>query len=131
MGVASRRDRELNPERERPLNRLFVPLASEPFDWFASRRKRWEVRRARGAFRPDRLTGGRPVELRRGYSTPDRLHAAIGAVVTGDALGDLLARVPWALVIPSATSQEEAVDRATSILGPKPGPFVAFECVLE
>lgn len=113
------------------MNRLLVPLASEPFDWFASHRKRWELRRACGAYRPDRLACGRAVELRLGYSTPNKLDASIGGVVTADTISDVLDRVPWALVIPSATSREEAVDRATSILGPKPGPFVAFECILE
>lgn len=113
------------------MNRLFVPLASEPFGWFALHRKRWELRRACGAFRADRLARGRAVELRRGYSTPDKLDAAIGGAITGDTIAEVLDRVPWALVIPTATSWSEAVDRATSILGPKPGPFVAFECILE
>lgn len=87
------------------------------------------MRRAHGAFRPDRLEPGRAVELRRGYSTGDRLFRSVGAVVVADALPELVRAVPFSLVIPDAETADDAVRFAAAILGPEPGPFVAFECV--
>jgi ASCH domain len=52
-------------------SRLFVPLATDPYQWFLSGQKRWEVRRQRGAFSLHHVTQGRRVELRRGYSDYD------------------------------------------------------------
>lgn len=114
---------------ERP---LFVPLSTEPFRWFQSGKKTWEMRRARGAFLPARLTLGRPVTLRRGYSTSDNLHGTIGTVIDGQTIQEVFNRLfYWFELIPVASSESEAIDMCSKILGPKPGPFVAFHVTLE
>jgi hypothetical protein len=97
--------------------RLFVPLASEPYQWFASGRKTWEVRRAKSAFAPERLFQGRRVELRRGYSgTTSALWGTIVETVSADTLNELFALVPPAEVVPDAADRHDAVSTAAQIL---------------
>src|SRR5438445_4843431 len=67
-------------------DRLFVPLASEPFDWFLGGRKRWELRRFGRQYTHVHVKIGRPVELRRGYSSKQVLCGQITNVVQADGL---------------------------------------------
>lgn len=70
-------------------DRLFVPLASEPFWRFAWAGKSVEVRQARGRWNRRNVREGRPVMLRRGYSTGDEIEGNVGRVAeapTFDAL---------------------------------------------
>lgn len=50
------------------IDRLFVPVTSEVFGWWASGRKTWELRRAAPRWSPTHVYDGRSVEIRRGYS---------------------------------------------------------------
>lgn len=59
------------------MDRLFVPLHSEHFYAFGYRGKTWELRGVNDQFNDDTVRVGRPVELRRGYNTPDSLWGEI------------------------------------------------------
>lgn len=111
------------------MRRLFVPLSTEPYRWFEDGSKSWELRRERGAFSEKHLVKGRLVELRRGYSTRDSLYGSIGSVIGGNDIRSVLEAAGFSRVIPHAASLDDAEAAAMSILGPEPGPFVAFEVV--
>lgn len=71
--------------------RIFVPLASDPFWRFKRGSKGVEVRAldspvARAVLNHDM---GTPVNLRRGYSTPDNLWGRLGLWVLADRVADL------------------------------------------
>lgn len=97
-------------------DRLFVPLSSQPYDWFASGEKRWELRRYGRQYTERHVYPGRLVELRRGYSG-DSLWGRIAAVERASGFAALFAAVPFAAVIPIASSLSDATERAAAILG--------------
>ena len=97
--------------------RLFVPLASAPFAWFASGRKTWELRKHGRQYTERNLRLGRRVELRRGYN--DAAHAIWGTLKEVKRAGGIEAffqQVPFALVIPEAATEAQAVEQAKRIL---------------
>ncbi len=49
------------------MKRLFIPLCTEPFIWFETGKKEWELRKCSHVFNPDNIYIGETVELRRGY----------------------------------------------------------------
>lgn len=73
-------------------DRLFVPLNSEPWWAFERGEKTAEFRGVNPQFNPDTVYEGRDAELRRGYSTNDRLFGEITEVDVGDHLGDMVER---------------------------------------
>lgn len=89
--------------------RLFVPLNAGPFEWFQSGKKQWEVRLNRGAFRADRLTRDRRVELRHGYKGASLWGTLIESVRSSNA-DHLFERIPYETTVPTATSKSEAAD---------------------
>jgi hypothetical protein len=97
-------------------DRLFVPLASEPFNWFCSGRKKWELRRFGRQYTPKHVRVGRRVELRRGYRGPDALWGKILDVIEANGVDDFFDKVPFEEVIPVATSREHAIKIATGML---------------
>ena len=106
---------------------MFVPLNSEPWYWFRDGKKTWELRRAKGQFAVDRVKVGRRIELRRGYSTPDSLFGFVEDVAIGAEIESIFRLVNYRKIIPTARSLDAAIERAKSILGPKPGPFIAIK----
>jgi hypothetical protein len=110
--------------------RLFVPLATVSYEWWLSGKKRWEIRRARGAFAVDKLAIGRRVELRRGYQDAESaLWGTVTGVESAESLEALLWRVPALEVIPDAVDTQGAIARASEILAVSPRErtlFVAF-----
>ena len=119
------------------VDRLFVPLSSEPFDWFVSGEKTWELRRHGRQFTRDHVYRGRYVELRRGYNSNDSLVGTINSVVESSSLREIFEAVGkiefekgYRAIIPNARSLEEACAKAEEILKPKPGEkFIAFNVV--
>jgi len=109
--------------------RLFVPLRTAPFDWFSSQGKKWEVRRNRGAFRADRLTCGRRVELRRGY-TGTSLWGTLTKTVSAANAAELFSRVEYPVAVPTVTSKAEAIALVEKLLG-KDQELVAFRVDLD
>jgi ASCH domain len=109
--------------------RLFVPLSAEPFEWFSSRGKQWEVRRNNGAFRADRLTCGRRVELRRGY-TGDSLWGTLTEAVSASNAAELFAHVHYAVTVPTVASRSDAIAFVEGLLG-EDQELVAFRVALD
>lgn len=105
-------------------DRLFVPLASGPFDWFAAGSKRWELRRYGRQYTDRSVVPGRRVELRRGYRDADRaLWGTVTTVARAKGLDEFFRKVPFQQVIPIATSQSEAIQIAGEILSILDEPF--------
>ena len=117
------------------MKRLFVPLSSEPYDWFRSGRKRWELRRYGRQYTSAHVKQGRQVELRRGYRSQEQaLWGHIVRTVDASSLPSFFDEVPFQLVIPVAKTREEAVAFASSILGLAPNEnarVLGFEIEVE
>jgi ASC-1-like (ASCH) protein len=109
------------------VDRLFVPLADQPFAWFRSGKKKWELRRLGRQYTPKHVRVGRRVELRRGYKGPDVLWGEILEVILANGLEDFLSKVCFKKVVPVAESREDAVEIATKILNVEPKtPLLGF-----
>jgi ASC-1-like (ASCH) protein len=114
----------------RPKVRLFVPLATEPFRWFESGKKKWELRKYGKQYTEKNIFSGREVELRRGYNTTDSLWGRLGEVLVVDSLEDLFLKVDFEKIIPVAASHEEAIKRCLEILRPDTVTrYICFEIV--
>lgn len=111
--------------RSKP-SRLFVPLSSAPFDWFASGEKLWELRRYGRRFNTAQLQVGRPVELRRGYNTCDSIWGAVDTVVIAESISEFFQKVPFKQVIPTAEDVTTAVEIATDIIGSDDQKVIGF-----
>jgi hypothetical protein len=114
--------------------RLFVPLSQEPFQWFSTGRKNWELRRHGRQFTERHVRVGRRVELRRGYSDPRAsLWGTIDEVVIAGSIEIFFDLVPFRMVIPSAKTSGEAVATAAGILGltPDAGRVIGFRIDLD
>ena len=109
--------------------RLFVPLSAEPFEWFASRNKQWEVRRNKGAFRADHLIEGRRVELRRGYTGASLWGTLTDAILASNA-ADLFMEISYKVTVPTAPSQSDAIAFVEKLLGTG-AKLVAFRVDLD
>ena len=116
---------------EKKVDRLFVPLASEPHSWFLSGRKRWELRRLARQFTEAHVKPGRRVELRRGYSNRESaIWGIIDEVIIAHSLSEFFDKVDWKVVMPESTSLDDAISDAEDILGvcgDADGPFIGFE----
>ncbi|OEO26869.1 hypothetical protein AX279_08735 [Pseudomonas sp. J237] len=108
--------------------RLFVPLSQAPYLWFANNTKTWELRSARGQFTERHIYPGRPVELRLGYNTNKKLWGIINKVITGTSIESVLKKIgSFQSVIPTASSLEDATEKAHSILKASNNSYIAFE----
>ena len=108
-------------------DRLFVPLADQPFAWFRSGQKKWELRRFGRQYTRKHVKVGRSVELRRGYRGPDVLWGEILDVVEANGVDEFFSKVPYKEVIPVADSREQAIEIATAILKIEPNtPLLGF-----
>ncbi|WP_026618788.1 hypothetical protein [Ensifer sp. WSM1721] len=106
--------------------RLFVALASEPFRWFESGEKLWELRRFGRQFNDARVCVGREVELRRGYSTKDSIWGEVNTVVVAESIAEFFKKVPFSEVIPIAESLSDAVEIAQQIIGHDDQKVIGF-----
>jgi hypothetical protein len=117
------------------IDRLFVPLAAEPFAWFVSGEKKWELRKYGRQYTEKHVRAGRKVELRLGYSNPDRaLWGVIISVERASTVEEFFDRVPYNQVIPIASSQSEAIALVNLILNLDPSaevPVLGFQVVIE
>lgn len=115
------------------IRRLFVPLAREPYDWFASGAKKFEVRRNHGPFSVGRLPVGRRAELRRGYQkTSSVLWGTITSTTVAPSIELLYRAIPAAEAIPTGQSLQELVAYTRSLLGDGyPQGVVAIQICLD
>ncbi|MEA3378648.1 MAG: hypothetical protein U9Q69_03320 [Nanoarchaeota archaeon] len=109
-------------------NRLFVPLCTQPFIDFRDNGKTYELRACKGNFSEKFVYAGRNVELRKGYSGKS-IWGKIGNVVIGT-LDEVLERINYSLIIPKASSRQEAIAEIESYLGKKP-KYIAFEVLIK
>ena len=118
-------------EKVRNVDRLFVPLSTEPHQWFESGRKNWELRKLARQFTEKHVRIGRLVELRRGYSDPSSsIWGTIDEVVVAQNLNEFFSRVNWENVLPESDSLEAAIQDALAILGLSSAddtPVIGFE----
>ena len=97
--------------------RLFLPLSSGPYEWFASGRKNWELRRYGRQYTKTHIVPGRIVELRHGYGkSRDSLWGTIAGVQEAFGLDEFFSKVPFHDVIPVAADRAEAIRIADEIL---------------
>jgi hypothetical protein len=106
----------LSPSVPSNTDRLFVPLADEPFGWFRSGKKKWELRRFGRQYTRKHVRVGRRVELRRGYKGPDAIWGEVLEVMEASGVVDFFNKVDFKEVIPVAESREHAIRIATDIL---------------
>lgn len=94
----------------RPLqDRLFLPLSSEPFSWFLSRKKKWEIRNISSQYNLSTVYTGRRVEARYGYKADKApLWGTINEVRCFSSLKDLLQEIKLEEMLPNVTKKEEA-----------------------
>ncbi|WP_227376262.1 ASCH domain-containing protein [Haladaptatus halobius] len=109
-------------------DRLFVPLSTRPFKWFENGAKRWEVRRYGGQFTHSHVYKGRIVELRKGYSSEEKIWGQIKEIISTKELERIFKNVPYHQIIPDANSSEEAIEKTTHILnGRNSDGYIAFK----
>ena len=107
-------------EIDRP-TRLFVPLASDPFEWFLSGAKQWEVRAHKRQYTTRHVYPGRRVELRRGYSDPNAsIWGCVAEVIIAKSIRRVFDQIEYEHVIPIATNKDEAISMVSHILNVGP-----------
>lgn len=102
------------------MRRLFIPLCSDPFNWFESGEKEWELRKKLKQFNPNNIEIGSYVELRRGYVAKNGV--SWGRVIdckTFSSLKDVFASIPYQKIV-RADNAEQAVDYVCNLLGISP-----------
>lgn len=110
------------------MDRLFVPLNSEPYHYFDVRMKEWEARAVKGQYNRDQVRVGREVELRKGYSTDESLWGVIDERRFYDSIPEMVGDVGHDKILPDNSrldvikSLEEKYDDEDE--------FVAFRPVL-
>lgn len=116
-------------------DRLFVPLSAEPYEWFINGQKRWELRKYGRQYTEKHVWLNRRVELRYGYSNPNRsLWGTILAVHFADNLQEFFDQVFYKQVIPVANNLEEAIAISEGILrlpSDQSVPLLGFEVSLD
>lgn len=120
-------------EKNRGKVRLFVPLSSEPFRWFESGKKRWELRRYGRQYTERNIVPGQTIELRRGYQArAGSLWGTITDVVYAPSLDIFFDLVPFKEVVPLCVSRDEAILIASEILhtGRTGAPVLGFKVAL-
>jgi hypothetical protein len=111
-------------------DRLFVPISREPFHWFDSGEKLWELRRYGRQYTEKYIRTGRKVELRRGYKSEHALWGRVGKIVISDTLAGIFTTIPYKQIIPTAYSLENAIEIALQFVGPTSTLLIAFEVKL-
>ena len=114
------------------MDRLWLPLAEAHFFAFADGIKHYELRFAKGSYAESRVYRGRKVELSKGYGKTQRMWGTVGKVIVGS-LEEVLARIPFDLILPKAKSLDDATSSIRQVLIPKEQTpkYIAFEVILD
>ncbi len=102
--------------REKTMKRLFIPLYSDPFKWFETGEKEWELRKRSKRFNPNNFAIGSYVELRRGYVAKNGV--CWGRIVDYkefSSIRDVFLSIPYQKII-NADNLEQATNYVCSIL---------------
>ena len=98
------------------MKRLFIPLCSDPFNWFETGEKEWELRKKSKQFNPDYIEIGSYVELRRGYIAKNGVSwGRVTDCKAFSSLNDVFALIPYNKIV-RADSTEYAVDYVCALL---------------
>lgn len=100
--------------------RLFVPLATDPFRWFQSGKKKWELRKYGNQYTENNIYSGRIVELRRGYNTDDSLWGSVDEVKVYGSIEEVYAEIKYEEIIPVACDLKDALEITKNILSSPP-----------
>ncbi len=112
---------------EIPYKRLFVPLSKEPFYWFMSGKKKWELRKNERQYTNKHVYKGRSVEFRMGYSSDEKYMANIKEVLECNSLEEVFDKVNFKRIIPTAKNKNDAILTAKKILNPsEENNFIVF-----
>ncbi len=106
------------------MDRLFVPLNTEPFEDFKFYGKTYELRAYGRQYTEKYVYTNRKVELRKGYSGESQW-GIIGKVVTGK-IENILDQINFKKIEPRANTKKEAKENIEKILGVKE-KYIAFE----
>lgn len=98
------------------LNRLFVPLAKEPFLWFSQDIKCWELRKYGRQYTEKNVYINRLVELRLGYNSSQSIWGKIAEVYIFNTLEELFNSIDIKQVLPKTRDIKEAIYFAKRIL---------------
>lgn len=109
------------------MDRLFVPLNTEPFEDFKHNGKTFELRSYGRQYTEKHVYTGRRVEVRKGYSG-ESLWGTIGKVETGT-LEEILTQVSYKLITPKAKNSTESKKMINKVLGCK-NKYIAFEVLI-
>ncbi len=117
MSVALKDPSRSKAPSKRSSDRLFVPLSSDPFAWFRSGKKTWELRKRGRQYTCSNVWRGRDVELRRGYTNAESaLWGEIIDVIEADSIEAFFKCVHWQTVLPESSSLDAAIADARRIL---------------
>lgn len=99
------------------LDRIFVPLASNPYDWFLSGKKRWELRRYGRQYTEKHIKIGKVVELRCGYNNRKKaVWGIIEDIQYFGSLSDVFQNINYKEIIPISENIEDAKELTGKIL---------------
>jgi ASC-1-like (ASCH) protein len=115
-------------------DRLFVPLSSNPYNWFESGRKEWELRKYGRQYNELHVRVCRLVELSKGYSSKNRLWGHITSITLGKDLEEIFTKIHYSKILPEANSKENAVEIAAKILKISPeekNNLIAFKIAFD
>lgn len=111
------------------IDRLFVPLKKDPFEWFQSGKKKWELRGISNNFNPKTVIAGRCVELRKGYNGPGICGKIIEIKIL-DELKEIPRQINYKEIIPKAKSEKEFFDMCTKYVS-KYNHLIVFKIKLN
>ena len=106
------------------MDRLFVPLNTEPFEDFKHNGKTFELRSYGRQYTEKYVYTSRKVEIRKGYSG-ESLWGSVGKVETGT-LEEILTKISYKKITPKAKTAEESKNMINEVLGCK-DKYIAFE----
>ncbi|MBR9700982.1 hypothetical protein GOV11_03905 [Candidatus Woesearchaeota archaeon] len=109
------------------MDRLFVPLSSEPFEDFINNGKQYEIRAHARNFSNKFVYTGRDVELRKGYSGSS-IWGTIGDVFV-DTLDSIMDNVDYRLIEPRAQSRKDAIRENIEQIGLH-DEYIAFQIIM-
>ena len=102
------------------MKRLFIPLCSDPFTWFETGEKEWELRKQSKRFNPENIEIGSYVELRRGYVAKNGVSwGRVTDCKTFSSFKDVFSSIPYHKIV-RADNEEQAVDYICSLLDLSP-----------
>jgi ASC-1-like (ASCH) protein len=111
------------------IDRLFIPLKSEPFEWFKSGKKKWELRGISSNFNNRTVFIGRNVEISKGYSG-ERIRGRITAVHVFKKIDDISKRIIFKEIIPIAANLGQFYEICKDFIS-KYNEFIVFKIELE